>query len=885
MEKMSVFFLFAVISFVISAAFVAYILFMRRPFDKRIMNKDYKLSCKRAPLQAKFKELNARLKREQRKLDQILFYNDSESINELHLNEKESTEKEILKVQQEINELKPKLDKLNKKIEKNKIKGDKMFLASNLQLFTASIFLSIVVMFLPVFYYNYELFGEYSFIRPILISIHTAIRTFILDGDFDTVANAVSTLSPEWQRVAFSAYAAVLYVLAPVLTLTNIVFLFKNIFLEFWIRIFYRNRPIYIMSELNVCSMAMAESIVNDWIEGQIPVQKSEEGADKRTDKKSGQKPVIIFTDVFEQNEEDDYELLLRARKIRAHCLKKDISHLDLSKRKARTEIFLIGECESGDNEAENIEHAIKLTRKYNNKNQFSIYVYAASSGSSRIIDSLEKGENTISRKFREHIENKPDDIIHGKDWRETDICLTDGFYIRRINSVESLVRDTLNNVALYKSVLDFANKPENNKTISIMIIGMGKYGKQFFKTALWFYQLYGYKLEINVFDADKYGFERIVRELDKECPELISVNPSKFYGDANYDIKFFSGIDCFTSDFDKCFDNPESAERLKRTSLAFVTLGDDDKNIEAAVMLRELFDRKKSMVNVDVDNEKANFNELPIIHAVVYDEQRASNLAVNDSDENYDADNDGTENNGTKNKSHLINHRKQPYHIKFIGNRISQYNYKEKIEKIHEIEKDAFAYHVDWMRKESQLRKCYVNNPVFKAAVDANQTFIYWGDSFIFKEKCERKNTECKDCDLRDSCELRTFNKKKKKDQYAKIRDVDTEYDTDTLIGTASEYFGYEYYRRSSISKSIHKKMIESVGEDVFGKDSKHNDKDADICTCRTCELKRITEHMRWNAYMRAEGFVRGARNDRAKTHPNLCTWNELPYLDRFKD
>ena len=170
MEKMSVFFLFAVISFVISAAFVAYILFMRRPFDKRIMNKDYKLSCKRAPLQAKFKELNARLKREQRKLDQILFYNDSE-INELHLNEKESTEKEILKVQQEINELKPKLDKLNKKIEKNKIKGDKMFLASNLQLFTASIFLSIVVMFLPVFYYNYELFGEYSFIRPILISI------------------------------------------------------------------------------------------------------------------------------------------------------------------------------------------------------------------------------------------------------------------------------------------------------------------------------------------------------------------------------------------------------------------------------------------------------------------------------------------------------------------------------------------------------------------------------------------------------------------------------------------------------------------------------------------------------------------------------------------
>lgn len=97
----------------------------------------------------------------------------------------------------------------------------------------------------------------------------------------------------------------------------------------------------YIMSELNDKSIALAKSIYDR--------QKS---------------VVIVFTDVFEQNEEDDYELLMQARDINAICLKKDISHLDFTNKKGDVEIFLIG-----NDESENVSKAVRITTEINKKN------------------------------------------------------------------------------------------------------------------------------------------------------------------------------------------------------------------------------------------------------------------------------------------------------------------------------------------------------------------------------------------------------------------------------------------------------------------------------------------------------------------------------------
>ncbi len=751
-------------------------------------------------------------------------------------------------------------------------RADRVF--SAFQLFTGGIFVSVFIVFLPVFYYDYDLFGEGSYVRPIFIAIHNTIRVFILDGDFDTVAEAIDTLA-EWGRIPFSFYAALLYVVAPVLTFGNLLSLFKNLRGEIVLK-FHKKRPMYIMSELNLCSISLAESIMNAWKAEKESYCK--ENNTKRLSKElRDKKPIIVFTDVFEQNEEADYELLLQARDLGAICLKKDISHLDLQKRlgeikhgieaeeaeqaavqavtdndsdtkqktrarknekkvqkknkeyaSGKIEIFLIGECETGENESENIGHAIKLTEKYKKYKYVSIFIYATSVGAGYLVDSIDKGAYILDDDFESKVIKDPKGMLYGDAWNSEDIQVDGGFYLRRVNCVEALVKNTLNDKAVFDNVHSAADK--NDKTVSILIIGMGSYGKQFFKTALWFYQLDGYKLEINIFDADKYGEEKIKKQLEQECPELIKKNPCMEDGEANYDIRFFNGVDCFTSDFDKCFDSSEDGMRLKRTNLAFVTLGDDDKNIEAAVMLRKLFDRKLHHSESYV--KKAGKDEMPIIYAVVYDDQKASNLGAQGAG--------------------LINHkRKQEYHIRFIGSRSSQYDYKN-IENNRKIEHSAFTYHIEWLRNEQRLRNLYNSDPEFKATVDAHREDpempIVWADEYIFDYKGS-------DGRIYDDGTIKS----------SEIKNM------------ASLYVNFEYYRRSSIAKALHKDITESYFASI-----PKGEKDY---SCPQMEARRKTEHMRWNAYMRSEGYIVGVRNDRGKTHPNLCTYQELPYLERFKD
>lgn len=669
---------------------------------------------------------------------------------------------------------------------------------SSLNLYTIGIFISALLVFIPVYYTDYPLYDSYGYIRPLLLAIHNTVRMFILDGEFDIIRDATAELE-EWLRVTFSLYAAILYVVAPVLTFGNVLSMFKNLKGEarFY---FWKKRPFYIMSELNVCSVAMAESIINT--------------ADERKEK-----PIIVFTDVFEQNEEDDYELLLKVRDLNAICMKKDISHLNISKKKGKVEIFVIGETES-----ENIEQAIKLTEAHKTRQNVSIYVFATTAGAGYVIDSLDKGKYTLDSKFEKRVTDDPRGLLYGDAWKNNRIDVDGGFYLRRINCVDSLALHTISDKETVTAVREAAKA---DKTVSVLIIGMGSYGKQFFKTALWFYQLDGYKLEINIFDADTDGNDSVKKHLEQECPELISKNPCSEDGEANYDIRFFSGIDCFSSDFDKCFDSSESGARLKRTNLAFVMLGDDDKNIEASVMLRKLFDRKKHLGNGDV--KKASVNEMPIIYAVVYDDQKASNLSGHGST--------------------LKNHKDNSYNIRFIGDRASQYSYKNILEN-KDIEHDAFLYHTDWLRKTAQLRHCYETDPEFKKKVDANRADtnpIYWGDEYMFYKGADGNL-----------------------DFYGAVNIKE-------ILDISKQYVNYEYYRHSSIAKAMHKESTDEYYLSAEG----HND----VCTCEVCENRRKTEHMRWNAYMRTLGYVEGKRNDRGKTHPDLCSWYDLPYLERFKD
>jgi len=426
---------------------------------------------------------------------------------------------------------------------------------SSIQVYTIGVFISVVMLFIPIYYTSYNFGDIYKFFRPFLIAVHNSLRIFILDGDFDIIVNSLSGQKTAL-RVCFSLYAAFLYVIAPILTFGNVLSLFKNIRGE--LRYKWSNKKAYyVMSELNEKSIALAKSIFKEY------------------QNKGNLKNIsIVFMDVFEQNEEDDYETLTEARDIDAICLKKDISHLDITSKKGTVELFLIG-----NDESENVSQAVKITKDLNQKNKkqnVKVFVFSTKPSAAYIVDSI-KYDNLL-------------DFAAKHEYSEN--C----FKLRRINEKQQLIWNTVPQMKLFE-LADRANK-----TLSVMILGFGSYGIEFFKMLIWFCQFEGYKLRVNI--IDKLGKssdekDRVESLINRDCPELLKKNRTNVMGEAQYDIEIFPGVDVMSSDIGDIllYDGKDermkyASERLKSTNLVFVSLGDDDRNIEVAIHMRHLFDR-----------------------------------------------------------------------------------------------------------------------------------------------------------------------------------------------------------------------------------------------------------------------------------------------------
>lgn len=649
-------------------------------------------------------------------------------------------------------------------------RGKRVFTA--LHLFTFGVFLATLLVFLPIYYSRYDFGDGRAYLRPLLVSIHHAFRVFILDGEFDTIRDAAAVLDMP-HHLLFSLYAAVLYVLAPVLTFGNVLSLFKNVRNELRFAL-CRRRPIYVFSELNERSVTLAESVAA---------------------LKAQERLAIVFTDVFERDEEDDYERMLRAQDLGAILLKKDVARLNIRRKKKRVEFFLIGADES-----ENVEQAIRLTEDWRDcaDKPVSIFIYSSAPSAGYVLDSLDKGKHTLDRSLTDRISADPKRFLQENTYY--DATIDAGFYVRRVDSVELLVRKTLT----APEVVDALFRREGKKTLSILILGMGSYGTAFLRTALWLYQICGYTLEFNIFDRPPAGRAPARRRLAQVWPEIVDDCEKTAFtrlapGDGVYDIRFFDGVDCFTADFDRLFASEEFGARLARTDLAIVALGDDDKNIEAAAMLRALFDRLGGVTNKSI---RADAPPVPLIYSVVYDGRKANNLNCNKSGQG------------------IVNYRGDSLQLEFIGDLPSQFTYEQiSVQKQREIR--ALNYHLDWLRKEA-------------AATDAESA-----------------------PDVKKLCE--------------------------SVLSNTRAYMDYEYYRQSSMSRALQEELLRSIRDYAEQGKAPGHEKG---CTCARCVRRSMTEHMRWNTFMRTMGY-RGAavRGDRAKTHDLLVPWEALPESERYKD
>jgi hypothetical protein len=96
--------------------------------------------------------------------------------------------------------------------------------------------------------------------------------------------------------------------------------------------------------------------------------------------------------------------------------------------------------------------------------------------------------------------------------------------------------------------------------------------------------------------------------------------------------------------------------------------------------------------------------------------------------------------------------------------------------------------------------------------------------------------------------------------------------------------FWAFEYNYRSSTASAIHMKLRKDLGIAGSDKDEK------DLTEEEAAAIEPI-EHVRWNAYMRTEGFIysgnkeKSSRNDLAKMHNNLHVFADLSDEDKRKD
>ena len=196
-------------------------------------------------------------------------------------------------------------------------------------------------------------------------------------------------------------------------------------------------------------------------------------------------------------------------------------------------------------NEEKNLNEALELIDKYKDRDNTKIYVLDDNEEAPIILDSTDKGKIDV-------------DIINEK---------------------ERAIFNLLSNKPLFLNAI--------NKTISILIVGCGNIGKEFLRDSVWCSMLPNYKLKILVIDNNA---DIIKEKINVEMPELLN----------NYDITF-------VNEDIKSNKSIEMIRLNKDINYIMVSMENDDKNIETAIMLRRLFLRefdREPIINLYIEND-----------------------------------------------------------------------------------------------------------------------------------------------------------------------------------------------------------------------------------------------------------------------------------------
>lgn len=330
-------------------------------------------------------------------------------------------------------------------------------------------------------------------------------------------------------------------------------------------------------------------------------------------------KSVIAFMNVFSDSSDEIFDLTEESKKIRALHFKKDLTDIGLKFHSANTKatFFAINE-----NESTNLEKSLEIINNFNKRTNTELYVFSTSQEGQLLLDSVENGS----------------------------------IKVRRINEDRSMAYSLISN----KLITEHYTEKDDKKIISTLIVGFGGYGSELTKALLWCGQLPDYELELNIIDKSPIAESCF----QAECPEIMLLNNNTEFGESKYSLNFYNDIDVNTYKF------IETISNLSNTSVVYVSLGNDELNIETAIKIRIIFER---------------IGLYPIIRAIVYSDIKCQML----------------------NKSALVNHQGESYDIEIIGDINDRFSIDTIINE--KLETLALECHLRWSNSPEEVEKATI--------------------------------------------------------------------------------------------------------------------------------------------------------------------------------
>lgn len=491
--------------------------------------------------------------------------------------------------------------------------------------------------------------GEYAVEMPwiahIVRSITQALRTFAIDEDVSIVFSAARSMSETGfitsglVLFAYKLHACLVTVLAPLASGAIIFDILTRFFPKLLLRFKNPFKEFYVFSELNDSSLALAESIIDNYKKrkdskgvednkGRIldddlsfPVEESSDSQQEKSEstkkKDKIRKPVIVFTDAYiDRDDEAISERIASAKSLGAICLTDDIFHINICgwiRRALKTRFNYILIDEKEDNNL----HTLSLLSEFNSGVKLRgacVYLFSSNASATHLVNCVNKkleSENILSE------EERP--------------------LIRVIDGYKNLVYNLLTDVPLYEPLVGIGERnKENPRDLNVTIIGSGSIGMQMFLATYWMGQMLDVKLHINVVSQEpEASFKdriNLINEdilkteascCDEELLRVYSATEEK--ADPYFTMRYFT-TDAMTGKLSDVLSKPVGSDgfTLCESDYFVVAIGSDEKNIFVANKLKCYIGRELSS-----NNKKRR----AVINYVVYDKAVCDSLNFNRGD------------------------------------------------------------------------------------------------------------------------------------------------------------------------------------------------------------------------------------------------------------